>query len=40
VKKRTDHNEEARQWAMTLYLCVAAAVLASLLAITLAARYL
>jgi len=40
VKKRPDQDKEARQWAMTVYLITAAAVLATLLAMALARRYL
>ncbi len=40
VKKRSDQSEEARQWAMTFYLIIAAVTLAGLLALALAERYL
>jgi hypothetical protein len=40
VKKRPDQSEEARQWSMTFYLIIAAAALATFLAMALARRYL
>jgi hypothetical protein len=40
VKKRTDHDKEARQAAMTVYLIAVAAALATLLVIALSVRYL
>jgi hypothetical protein len=40
VTKRTDQSEEARQWAMTFYLIIAAITLAGILAVVLTERYL
>jgi hypothetical protein len=40
VRKRADQIEEARQWAMTIYLSITAVMLAAVLAIGLAERYL
>jgi hypothetical protein len=40
VARRAGSIEQARQWAMTLYLIIVAASLARILAIVLAERYL
>jgi hypothetical protein len=40
VTKRTDQSEDARQWAITFYLVIAAITLAGIFAVVLTERYL